>query len=387
MNFIDKYKPKSVREIVGQEIAISQIKENLKKPLILYGPTGVGKTSVVHALVNDFNYEILELNASDLRNEEEINQIIGNAVRQQSLFKKSKLILVDELDGISGREDRGGVQALLKLINESKFPIIITVNDPWNSKFVSLRKKCKLLEFKKINYSKIFEVLKKICYNEGIKYEENDLKELARISNGDLRAAINDLEIISYNKYIKKEDILSLGEREYEGNIFNAIQLILKSDDPNLVLDSLNKSQCDLNESMLWLEENIPLEYKNKKDLYQALEYLSKADIFKGRISKWQYWRFLNYVNILLTAGIATSKKNKYYGFTKYKKPTRILSIWSSNQKNKIKKTISEKIAKNVHISIKKANKDFYIYKNFITKNSINELNLNEEEIEFLNIK
>ena len=67
----------------------------------------------------------------------------------------------------------------------------------------------------------------------------------------------------------------------------------------------------DLDESFLWLEENLPKEYEGK-DLERAFDCLSRADVFKGRIRRWQHWRFLVYINDLMTAGIALSKDEKY---------------------------------------------------------------------------
>ena len=198
-------------------------------------------------------------------------------------------------------------------------------------------------------------------------------------SDGDARAAINDLEIISYNNTAE-----SIGERERETSIFSAIQLILKSKNPKEVLNILDSVNLDLNECILWLEENIALEYTNKNDLARAYDTLSKADVYRGRIIRWQHWRFLVYINNFITAGIALAKKEKYYGFTKYKKPARILEIWKYNMKNKLRKDISAKLAKKVHTSIKKVNKDFLIYKHIIDKNLIKELKLTEEEINFL---
>ena len=72
-----------------------------KKALLLHGPTGTGKTAAVHALARKLDLELVEINASDYRTADEINAKVGMALKQMSLFSKSKLILVDELDGIA----------------------------------------------------------------------------------------------------------------------------------------------------------------------------------------------------------------------------------------------------------------------------------------------
>ena len=110
---VHKYKPKGIKEIEGQDLQIEKLKDFIinhsrqkKKAVLIYGPSGIGKTSTAYAIANDLNYEIYETNASEFRNSEQINQKVGNAIKQQSLFAKGKIILVDEIDGLSGHQDR-----------------------------------------------------------------------------------------------------------------------------------------------------------------------------------------------------------------------------------------------------------------------------------------
>ena len=121
-------------------------------------------------------------------------------------------------------------------------------------------------------------------------------------------------------------------------------------------------------------------------ELARAYDLLSKADIFKGRIYKQQYWRFLVYENIFLSYGISTSKKQAKTGFTSYKKPTRILKIWMNNQRTAKKKSIAIKYSQYSHLGLKRAMKEFPIIKQIINSNPeiSKELKLDEEEIEYL---
>ena len=138
-NWAEKYRPKKINEIVGQKEAIEKVKSFLlnfpgkKKAIILNGLSGIGKTTIVHAMSNEINSEIFELNASDLRNKSSMNLRLKPVLEQQPLFEKNKIILVDEVDGISGT-DRGGVSELVSLIESSKYPIICTSNDAWTQK-------------------------------------------------------------------------------------------------------------------------------------------------------------------------------------------------------------------------------------------------------------
>lgn len=384
MQWTKKYQPKSSKDIVGHETAINKLKSNIKlnKPTLIYGHPGTGKTSSVYAIANELDYEILEINASDLRNKDQIEKIISNAIKQTSLFKKEKIILIDEVDGIN-RLDYGGLPTIISLLDIKK-PIVFTANDIWDSKFSSLRNKTDKIEFKSLNYLSVFNILKKICETEKIKYEEPLLKTLARTSAGDLRAAINDLQALTeYSKELK--DLYCLGERRKEESIFNILQLILKTKDPKLSMSSVDDTNLDLKEIILWIEENIPKEYKKPEELVKAYDSLSKADIYLERIIRRQHWRFLVYVKALATAGVSLAKKEKYLGFTRYQKTKKILKIWQANRSFAKRKEIAQKLAKATHSSTKNIIKDWNLYRNILQEeNTQKYFNLEKEELEFL---
>ncbi len=379
----DKYIPKKTREIKHNQDNIEKIKLLIKakKNILLYGPTGTGKTIISHAIANDLNYEILELNASDIRNSESIYQILGNSINQKSLFNEGKLLLVDEIDGLSGNDDRGGIQAIIELLKISTYSIIMTCNNPYDQKLSSLRQKVQMIELKKLNSSTILTILEEINNREKLNLPKKLLEGITQFSSGDIRAAINDLQVIS-----KKEDLELLGNRERKEDIFNTLKLIFKAKDPKIVLPLLEKVDMDQDEVFLWIDENIPNEYKLKEDLYNAYEVLSKADVFRGRIRRWQHWRFLAYINDLLTAGIALSKKEKYNSFTLYKRTTRILKLWKAKMQYGKRKSISEKLARYTHTSTKKVIKDFFYLKNIIDKDLATTLKLDEDEIDYLKL-
>jgi len=388
MPWAEKYRAKSYSEIKGQDLAISKVKNFLsnfpyKKSLILFGTPGIGKTSLAYVIALETDSEILELNASDFRDKKKIAEIIGPAISQKSLFNKNKIILVDEVDGISARKDFGGLTELLSLIDKSAFPIIITANDIWDKKFNTLRTKSELVQLKDIDYKIILDVLRNVADKENMKISVDILTSIAVKSNGDLRAALNDLQTFSVLETIDATNEIS--ERNRERTIFQALQFVFKnhniSEEMTKIYDDVNLSIDDV---FLWIDENIPLEYKDD-DLAKAYNALALADVFRGRIYRKQYWRFMVYEYLLMGAGIAASKKNNRTGFTNYKKPSRILKIWMSNQRLAKKKTICEKYSKMCHISIKQAMKDFLLLRILLQNEKIQkQLKLDQEEIEFL---
>ena len=349
---LNKYKPKSLNDIVGQDNAISKLKKAVKekKAILVYGVSGIGKSSSVHALAKELNYEILEINASDYRNKEQINEKVGSSARQASLFSKGKIILIDEIDGLNSK-DRGAITEIVNIIKETGHPVIIIGNEIWDSKFKDLRKNCELIQFEKLNYLDILKILKNILNKEGKDIEDSYLRKIAVNCRGDGRSAINDLELLM----LSNDEI---DVREKKETILNVLKYIFKTKNQNEILKSISLLDENLDDVFLWLEENIPYEYKNEV-LRDAYDYLSKADVFRGRIRRWQYWRYLVYQNALMNLGVAFSNDKIENKFVSYKRNSRILKIWINNRKESKEKELAEKLSKELHMSKNKFMKEF----------------------------
>jgi replication factor C large subunit len=136
---------------------------------------------------------------------------------------------------------------------------------------------------------------------------------------------------------------------------------------------------------MLWIEENIPKAYKGE-DVAKAYQKLAEADLFKGRIYKQQYWRFLVYENIFSSYGISEAKGDKEIkGFFKYSKPGRILKIWLNNVKHAKRKSIAEKYSKATHVGTKRILREWKEVSHFLKNESIQkELKLDSDEIAYI---
>lgn len=391
-----KYAPQSSSEVVGQALALPLLKDFIhnykkqkKKAALIYGPVGCGKTSAIYALAKELKYDILEINSSDIRNEANMSSFLGSALGQQSLFFTPKIVLIDEIDNISGTHDRGCIPALVRALEKSSFPVILTANDPFDSKFSTLRKTCQMIEFGKLDYKIISQVLIEICAKERVKFEEKAVVSLARKVDGDLRGALIDLQICAAkdNKFTYA-DLQTLSDRKRTESILHALMLIFKSSSVENALPALEETDTDLNEVFLWIDENLPKEYLDPASLARAYEHLSRADVFNRRIKRWQHWRFLVYIYDFLTAGISSAKDKKNPEFVQYTPTMRVLKIWQANQKWAKRKEIAEKLAAKTHTSTKEAIQQVP-YLQSILRNSggegiIKELELTEEEVEWM---
>ena len=394
--WLKKYQPTKASDVPQPE-AVEQLrtfvvdfKKQKKKAAFLYGPSGTGKTCIVYALANELGLEVLEVNASDVRTKDEIETKLGTASKQMSLFVCGKIILVDEVDGLSGTSDRGGPTALAGLIAETAFPVVLTANDPWEQKLSPLRSKSMLIEFAGLNHTAIFAILQNICVKEGIAYDEMTLKTLARRAGGDLRSAITDVQALTTNQQLTKESLDVLGDRDREQSMFDALVKVFKSTDPSIAVTAFDNVNEDIDEIFLWVDENLPKEYTNPQDLARAYDSLAKADVYRGRIRRRQHWHFLAYISNLLSAGIAVAKDQKYASFVTYGPTGRILKIWQANMKYQKRKAIAEKIAAKTHTSAKQLIKDLpYIQVLFKQKHPsaqaiADDCDLDVEEVEWL---
>ncbi|MGC9133197.1 MAG: replication factor C large subunit [Nanopusillaceae archaeon] len=397
--WIKKYAPKHINEIINQSNAIGKIKEFIekypnvqKKALLLYGPPGVGKTSSIYAIANDLNYEVIEINASDTRNARRLHEKLDEAILGKPFFKKGRIILIDEVDGMVGFQDKGGIGAIINIIEKSRWPIILTANDPWDLKFRKLRDICNMIEYKKLSVTDIYRQLKRIAANEKLNVDDNVLKALAERSSGDLRSAINDLQTLaSMGKEITIKELEVLGYREREITIFQALGQMFKASTISGATIPFVNVDMDPEEIKPWIEENISNEYEDIREIFSAYNWLSIAITFYGRIFKRQYWDLLKYFTTLMYAGVSLSKEKRYNKFTKYRMPTYVRKLSQNKEiRDKIAE-LSKNLKQRVHTSTKRI-RDVYINmliylmeKNQkIGEEYAKDLGFKDEEIEFI---
>ncbi|MCS7123188.1 MAG: replication factor C large subunit [Candidatus Aenigmarchaeota archaeon] len=371
--WILKYRPSSLNDFVDQKEAIEKFKNwynNWKpksKAALLYGKPGTGKTCFVEAFAKDNNLELVQMNASDFRTEKAIEKVFGSAANVKSIFKKSKIFLIDEIDGLAGKEDVGGVKAIIDIIKSSQYPIVLTANDIYDPKLKQLREFCLEIEFKPLKFWDVKKKLKEICNKENISFEEKIIEEIAKKNEGDLRASINDLEIIACGKNkIIEDDLKILSERDREMEIFNALNILFKTTSLTGARTSFINVDLDTDTLFLWIYENIPNEYEKPEEINKAYEYLAKADLFRARIVFRNYWKLMRYMNDLMTIGVSLAKKEVYKKFTKFSFPS-VLRKLSLTKKEREKELVKLKeLSEKLNCSTQKIRKEYLPYLKFL---------------------
>jgi replication factor C large subunit len=354
---VEKYKPKRLVEVVGQKIIVQKIIDYLKnwkrgKALLLYGPTGIGKTLIVEVVSKENKFNLTEINTTNKDIVSYIKEVLLPASKESSLFNR-RLILIDEVDSFS---DRGAIAEVIKIIKESASPVILTANNAYEQKLKTLRYYCTLVRVNRIPVNLMERELKRIALREKINIKEEMIRRIAADSDGDMRAAINDLETYSKD--------LELGFRDREKDIFRTLKIIFQSNNLRNALKAMDESDKDIDDIFWWIEQNIPLEFRDKKEIVQAFDLLSKADLFKSKIVINQNYRFKKYMKDLM-AGITVIGKNKK--FIMYKPPDRLIMLGRTRILRAKNEEIYENLGSILHCSKRKV-KEQMPYLNMILK-------------------
>lgn len=209
--WVDKYKPVSIRDLVGNGRQIQKLEEFLQtwefgqemKAVLLSGPPGIGKTSSAHVVCRASGYDIVELNASDVRSQKIVHEKLCDAVHNKSIIAswsraktepRGKLVLImDEVDGMSSG-DRGGMAELLNLIKDTKIPIICICNDAGSQKLRTLKSKCLHLVFAPPTGIQLAPRVQQICKLEGLSVDRQTVLKVAEVSRGDVRQILHLLQ-------------------------------------------------------------------------------------------------------------------------------------------------------------------------------------------------
>jgi replication factor C large subunit len=321
MYWTEIYRPKNLEQMIGNdELRITILKWLIKwlpgtKPLFLIGPPGVGKTTIVKILSFTLNYDLIELNASNTRSGPQLEKLVYPLLNNTSIFGKKVLLFFDEVDGIYGREDSGGLEVLINIIKSSNFPIIFAANSS-NIKLKNLSKLCKTIKFQRIPSNLLMMFLNYVLYEQKYSLPLEDKKWIVEKSNGDVRTMLNiaQSKCTGYGQFITQRFKVDISEGLNEffssSNKVNARVILSSLDgkysDPRYGLSSEERRKDIINSLF------------TSNTLSQLLDNLSLIDLQVARIYENRNWKLLKYMDNILIELLYAKIQNKMISYHQY---------------------------------------------------------------------
>ncbi|CAF0797765.1 unnamed protein product [Rotaria sordida] len=357
--WVDKYKPQTIKHLIGQQGEKSCVQkliiwlrdwykhhghsdEKVKakssftfnrnedptmfKAALLSGPPGIGKTTTAQLVCQHLNFEYIEKNASDQRSKKSMTNLSSDTYSVVNFSNKtsslSKYVLImDEVDGVSGNADRGGIQELILLIKRTRIPIICICNDRQHKKIRSLANYCYDLRFHRPTIQQIRAGMLTILHRENIQnIKQEILDEIIESCNHDIRQIIHTLNLWSIQNITNTNKIAAkMIEKTRNTNPFELCRLSFsdeyreksltdKSDlffyDYQLIplLIQENYLQCQPHLSTLNKQKRTLTDIEHLNLISKAADSISLGDICSQMIfSKNESWSLLPYQAIFST--------------------------------------------------------------------------------------
>ena len=349
-DWTERHRPTSESHLAGNETQRQKIRKWLddwkngvpkNKAILLVGPPGVGKTTVARAIAQDMGWSVIELNASDARNAASIRKAATKGATHRSLFfnpeenDKKTLILIDEVDHLSGglrsvsesrindaikvnldsndsvqlKGDTGGKAELLKLLAETKQPVILACNEVmglwgkssnWRSTRDRFQRLVTTINFDRASKDALRNIARRVLKSENVEYDTPAVEALVTNNPGDLRALVRDLQVIcasaknSIDESIVQEYVKS-SERDVSVEVFPGLAKLYKSkksEDAIKLGISIDKSPSEL---LNWIHWNNPSIFTNKNAIDRGNKALCKSSkmlmaMYENTAHRSWYW-------------------------------------------------------------------------------------------------
>jgi len=372
MMWAEKYRPQAILDMVGNEEARVSLIEWIDKwkkgtkPILLVGQPGIGKTTLAVLVAKQFGYDLISLNASDVRNKGQITHVLGPLLGSTTVLGKP-LIFVDEVDGIHGRSDYGGVESLVKILKEPTVPIILAANDDSSTKMRSIKKATKIIKLRPIPPRLLRVYLGDILSKEGSKLVESSILKLVVESRGDIRSMLNTAQL-------RTTGFEPQTEKSFETlNVEDAVNAFFKAksyDEAKLIMYSLS---IDPREKINAFYSSIITSSLPKDEMLRMLKVLSEADIIYGKIRATQEWRLLRYLDSILLGLYKADSPVRYSRFN-LSWPLLNRLMWDG----KTIKKLAHVLAKKMHTSVSSFSTFYFPYMLLCMKNKTLDLTIEE---------
>ena len=378
MMWSEKYRPKSLLEMIGNEEAkesfVNWLGKWVKgtKPLLLIGQAGIGKTTIATLGAKQFGYDLIGLNASDVRSKQKIQEILDPVLGNAGLVGKPTIFL-DEVDGIHGRSDYGGVEALVEILKEPTVPIVLAANSDTSDKMKTIKKVTTTIKFRPLPPRLLRFYLEEILRREGTSLKIGNIIKLVIDSRGDIRSMLNSAQAL-VTGFEPQMD------RSFETtNVEESINVFFKAksfDEARAILYSL---RIDPQEKINAFYSSVITSPISKELLKDMLNVISEADMLYGKIVRNQEWRLLRYLDSIL---LGLYKKGAAVRYSQFNLPWPLLNRlrWDG----KAIKELTARLAKQMHVSRSTFSTFYLPYLLYCIKNKALEIDLTDANREIV---
>ncbi|XP_040061824.1 replication factor C subunit 1 isoform X1 [Ixodes scapularis] len=340
--WVDRYRPQTTKQIIGQQGDKSNChklrlwlqnwhksRAGPKRPppkwgggggdgsafkaALLSGAPGVGKTTTANLVAREAGFSVLELNASDTRSKKSLKQEVAELLGNQTLtgegLSSKHMLIMDEVDGMAGNQDRGGVQELIALIKSTRIPIVCICNDRSHPKMRSLVNYCFDLRFYRPQIKQIQAAMMSIACKEGLSVTPAVVQEIIMASNQDVRQVLHNLSLwTARTKGISSEQVKAdtgKGTKDIRLGPFDVVRKILSSAEGGQSLSLGEKSALffhDYSMVPMFVQDNYihvqPLAAQGDKKrhlrlLVEASESICQGDLIERQIRSCGSWSLL----------------------------------------------------------------------------------------------
>lgn len=303
--FVDKYKPKSLKDVIGHKTEIQQITSWLQswdngipseRGVIVTGPPGIGKTTAIHLIAKSLGYKVSEYNASDSRSVSILRGMFALGMKRLA----KEVIIMDEVDGLS---ERGGVGEIANIIKKSLVPMICIANQK-PPKMKPLLSVCLDVKFSRPVKSTIATAILSITKSEGITISKAELEGLCERNGNDIRAILNQLEFYGEETSESNAD----KDNTHRLDLFSATQRLMSNkrlswdDATDLVYVDYFMIPLMVQEAYITSSKN------NMDDIVYASSRISDGDILNKRLFQTHDWSLLPHI-VNTTVSVAKTVK------------------------------------------------------------------------------
>ncbi len=336
----EKHRPGSVSGMVGNEEARATLVGWLAKwkkgtrPILLVGPPGTGKTTVANLVAPQFGYDMIGLNASDVRSKSKISEILEPVLGNVGILG-SPLIFIDEVDGIHGRSDFGGAEALIKILKNPVVPIILAANSDASNKMRGIKKAVTTVYFKKLSPRLLRVYLRGILKKENAELGPGSIIQVINRSGGDIRSMMN------LAQSLETGFTPDTGKSHGTLNVEAGVAAFFKAESVEEARRILYSIGSDPREKINAFYSSIVMAGIGPEARSTMLQAISEADMLYGRIIRTQQWRLLRYLNEIL---LRVYLPGTNIGYAKYNLSWPVLNriIWDGKKLRSVSGILAE---------------------------------------------